>query len=325
MLLPKSAKIYVAGHNGMVGSALIRILASCGYDNIVCKSSEDLDLTCQSNVDLFFNHERPDCVFMAAARVGGIVANMNNQAEFLYENMMMEMNTIRSAVKYGVPHFMFIGSVCVYPWNAPQPLKEDYLETGPFEPLDEGYAIAKLAGLKYCDFINNQYGLHYISVMPTNLYGPKDNYNPANSHVIPGMIRRFHVAKTTGADTVSLWGTGTPTRDFLYVDDLAEACVFLMNHYEGPGTVNVGTGIETTIADLALAIKDVVGFEGNILFDSSKPDGTPRRFLDAERIHSLGWTHTTSLQDGLQTSYRDFLAGTTRESRIIEKHVCDSA
>lgn len=319
MVLDLLSKIYVAGHRGMVGSAIVRHLEELNYKNIVVRTSDQLDLRNQADVDGFFAIEQPDVVFLAAARVGGIVANANNPAEFLYDNAMMELNVIRSAMKYGCESLLFVGSVCVYPRHAPQPIKEDSLLTGPFEPLDEGYAVAKLLGLKYCDYLNKQYGLRYVSVMPTNLYGPKDNYNPLNSHVLPGMIRRFHEAKISLSKEAIVWGSGTPTREFLYVDDFADACIFLLSHYDGPGTISVGTGIETSIAQLANYVKEVVGFDGRIVFDLSKPDGTPKRYLDVSKLADLGWKSKTTLLDGIKLAYEDYLSGNIRINRLIKK------
>lgn len=319
MALDKDSKIYVAGHNGMVGSAVVRALQARGFENLVTRSSAELDLINQERVAKFFEKEKPDCVFMCAARVGGIYANMNSHAEFLYENTMMELNTIRSAMKNGTKDYLFIGSVCVYPCAAEQPVREDSLLTGPFEPMDEGYGVAKLVGLEYCDFLNKQYGLHYISVMPTNLYGPRDNYNPKNSHVLPGMIQRFDAAKNNGDKEVVVWGDGTATREFLYVDDLADACLFLMENYSGPGTVSVGTGVETSIRELAYIVKDVVGFEGEIVFDASKPEGTHKRYLDVTRLNQLGWKYSTSVRHGVELAYADYLKGNVRMNRGIER------
>lgn len=318
MAIEKDAKIYVAGHRGMVGSALVRRLESLGFDNIVKRTSDELDLRNQEAVDRFFANELPDAVFLAAARVGGIIANKQNPAEFLYDNSMMELNVIHAAAKYNCRELLFVGSVCVYPRHAPQPIKEESLLTGPFEPLDEGYAVAKLLGLKYCDYLNKQYGLHYVSVMPTNLYGPHDNYNPKNSHVLPGMIQRFHEAKVKSCDEVVVWGTGKPTREFLYVDDFADACIFILNNHEGPGTISVGTGVETSIAELADCVKEVVGFEGRIVYDLTKPDGTPKRYLDISKLNSLGWKSSTNLMDGIKSAYEDFLKGNIRINRSIE-------
>jgi len=305
--LEKSAKIYVAGHRGMVGSAIYRKLVSSGFDNIITRSSSELDLRNQQDVADFFETEQPDYVFLAAAKVGGIVANNTYRADFLYENLSIQNNVIHQAYKTGVKKLMFLGSSCIYPKLAPQPLKEEALLTGLLEETNEPYAIAKIAGIKMCDAYRFQYGCNFISVMPTNLYGYNDNYHPQNSHVLPALIRKFHEAKESNAAEVNIWGSGTPMREFLFADDLAEACYFLMQHYDEPGFLNIGTGEDLTIKDLALLIKKVVGFEGELTFDSSKPDGTPRKLMDVSKLHALGWKHQVELEEGIHLAYQDFL------------------
>ena len=305
--MEKNAKIYVAGHRGMVGSAILRKLQAEGYSNLVIRSSQELDLRNQQAVADFFNSEKPDYVFLAAAKVGGIVANNTYRADFLYENLAIQNNVIHQAYLHGVKKLLFLGSSCIYPKLAPQPLKEDYLLTGLLEPTNEPYAIAKIAGIKLCDAYRNQYGCNFISVMPTNLYGYNDNYHPENSHVLPALIRKFHEAKTSGSASVSVWGTGSPLREFLFADDLADACYFLMQVYNEAGLVNIGTGHDLSIKNLALLIKEVVGFTGDLVFDSSKPDGTPRKLLDVSKLHTLGWKHRIALQEGLALAYQDFL------------------
>jgi GDP-L-fucose synthase len=304
----KKSKIYIAGHRGMVGSAIYRKLQKEGYNNIITRSSAELDLRVQSDVDEFFEQEKPEYVFLAAAKVGGIVANNTYRADFLYENLQIQNNIIHSSYLNGVKKLMFLGSSCIYPKLAPQPLKEDYLLTGPLEPTNEPYAIAKIAGIKMCDAYRSQYGCNYISVMPTNLYGYNDNYHPQNSHVLPALIRRFHEAKINNIPQVTIWGTGTPKREFLFADDLAEACYYLMQNYNEEGLVNIGTGEDISIKDLALLIKDIIGFEGEINFDTSKPDGTPRKLMDVSKLHSQGWHHKIDLRDGIRLAYEDFLA-----------------
>ena len=290
----KNSKIYVAGHNGMVGSAITRKLRENGFENLLLKSSSELDLRSQQAVSEFFEKEKPDYVFFAAAKVGGIVANNTFRADFLYENLIMECNIIHSAYVSGVKKLMFLGSSCIYPKLAPQPLKEEYLLTGPLEYTNEPYAIAKIAGIKLCETYRDQYGCNFISVMPTNLYGTGDNYHPTNSHVLPAMIRRFHEAKLKDEKTVTIWGTGNPKREFLYADDLAEACLFLMENYNEKELINVGTGEDLSIAELANLVKSIVGFEGTLVFDTSKPDGTPRKLMDVNNLHNLGWRHHTT-------------------------------
>ncbi|MCX2478430.1 GDP-L-fucose synthase [Pedobacter sp. MC2016-15] len=306
--MEKSAKIYIAGHRGMVGSAIHRKLVKEGYSNIVTKTSAELDLRDQQAVTDFFESEKPDYVFLAAAKVGGIVANNTYRADFLYENLAIQNNVIHQAYKNEVKKLMFLGSSCIYPKLAPQPLKEDYLLTGLLEETNEPYAIAKIAGIKMCDAYRAQYGANYISVMPTNLYGYNDNYHPQNSHVLPALIRKFHEAKVNGSAEVIVWGSGSPMREFLFADDLADACYFLMESYNEPNLINIGTGVDLTIKDLALLIKKVVGYEGELNFDSTKPDGTPRKLMDVSKLHSLGWKHQIELEEGIKLAYHDFLA-----------------
>ena len=300
-------KIYIAGHRGMVGGAIKRALEQSGFSNLVVRTSAELDLRNQAAVQQFFEEEKPAYIFLAAAKVGGIVANNTYRAEFLYDNLMIEANIIHAAYMHGVKKLMFLGSSCIYPKLAPQPLKEDYLLTGLLEPTNEPYAIAKIAGIKLCETYRDQYGCNFISVMPTNLYGLGDNYHPQNSHVLPALLRRFHEAKEQGAEQVTVWGSGTPKREFLYADDLADACLFLMEHYNGKELVNIGTGEDLSIKDLAYLIKDIVGFTGDIHFDTSKPDGTPRKLMDVSKLHHLGWKHTTALDAGIRAAYHDFL------------------
>ncbi len=306
--MERDAKIYVAGHKGMVGSAIIRALKKDGYENIITVSHNELDLLRQEETERFFAKERPDYVFVAAAKVGGILANNTYKAQFLYENLMIAANVIHAAYKYQVKKLLFLGSSCIYPKYAPQPMKEEYLLTGELEPTNEGYAIAKIAGLKLCDTYRFQYGCNFISCMPTNLYGINDNYHPENSHVVPALIRRFHEAKINNLATVTVWGTGTPKREFLFADDLADACIFLMNHYNDYGWINIGSGEEVSIAELAQLVKDTVGYKGELIFDTTKPDGTPRKLLDVSKIHALGWKHKTSLKEGITIAYQDFLS-----------------
>lgn len=303
----KNARIYVAGHRGMVGSAITRKLESEGYPNLIVRTSGQLDLRNQEAVADFFKAEKPEYVFLAAAKVGGIVANNTYRADFLYENLQIQNNVIHQSYLNGVDKLMFLGSSCIYPKLAPQPLKEEYLLTGPLEPTNEPYAIAKIAGIKLCDAYRSQYGCNFISVMPTNLYGYNDNYHPENSHVLPALIRRFHEAKLDGLETVTIWGTGNPKREFLFADDLAGACYFLMQHYNEPHLINIGTGEDLTIKELALMIAAITGFTGNIEFDTTKPDGTPRKLMDVSKLHSLGWKHHIELHDGITLAYQDFL------------------
>ena len=296
-------KIYIAGHRGMVGSAIRRNLVAAGYDNIVVRTSRELDLRDQAAVREFFATERPAYVFLAAAKVGGILANNTYRGEFLYDNLMIEANVIEAARVYGVRKLMFLGSSCIYPKMAPQPLTEDALLTGPLEPTNEPYAIAKITGIKLCDAYRHQYGCDFISVMPTNLYGPNDNYDLKSSHVLPALIRKFHEAKKNGTPEVVMWGTGSPKREFLHADDLADACVFLMHNFSDYGFVNVGTGEDLAIIDLARTISDVVGYTGAITHDLSKPDGTPRKLMNVEKLHAMGWRHRTDLRSGIERVY----------------------
>ena len=305
-MMEKDAKIYVAGHRGMVGSAIVRELRKQGYTNIVTRTHEEVDLCQQKAVEAFFAEEKPAYVFLAAAKVGGIGANSEAPADFMYFNMMLEMNVIHAAWKNGCRKLEFLGSSCIYPRLAPQPMKEDCLLTSSLEETNEAYALAKISGLKYCEYLNRQYGTDYISVMPTNLYGPNDNYHATRSHVLPALIRRFHEAKEKGAPSVTCWGDGSPLREFLYVDDLANLCVFLMNRYSSNETVNAGTGKELTIKNLAEMVARVVGYEGEILWDTTKPNGTPRKLLDVSKAEALGWTYRTELEDGLRLAYEDF-------------------
>jgi GDP-L-fucose synthase len=314
-MMEKNAKIYVAGHHGMVGSAIVRALEAQGYHNLVFRTSKELDLRRQDKTEEFFATEKPDYVFLAAAKVGGIMGNSRHPADFLYENMVLEMNAIHAAWQNGVKKLMFLGSSCIYPRMAPQPMKENCLLTSALEQTNEGYALAKISGLKYCEYLNRQYGTDYISVMPTNLYGKNDNYHPENSHVLPALIRRFHEAKVSGAKEVTCWGTGAPLREFLYVDDLADACVYLMNTYSGNETVNLGTGKELTIKQLTELVAKVIGFTGEIKWDPSKPDGTPRKLLDVSKLESLGWHYKTELEDGIRETYQDFLTNPMRAER----------
>jgi GDP-L-fucose synthase len=300
-------KIYVAGHRGMVGSAIIRRLAQAGYTNLVTRSSRELDLRHQAAVNAFFAAEKPQYVFLAAARVGGIVANDTFRGEFLYDNLMIQNNVIHAAYQHQVEKLMFLGSSCIYPKLAPQPLKEDYLLTGPLEPTNEPYAVAKIAGIKLCDAYRDQYGCNFISVMPTNLYGPNDNYDLQNSHVLPALIRKMHEARQSHAPEVVIWGTGKPRREFLHVDDLADACFYLMQQYNEPGLVNIGVGEDVSILELAEIVQQVVGFTGRIVTDVSKPDGTPRKLLDVSKLASLGWTAQIKLTEGIALTYQDFL------------------
>ena len=306
-MMKKDAKIYVAGHRGMVGSAICRELERQGYTNIITRTHAQLDLCRQDAVDAFFAEERPEYVFLAAAKVGGIQANSEAPADFMYQNMMLEMNVIYSAWRTGCRKLEFLGSSCIYPRMAPQPMKEDCLLTSPLEETNEAYALAKIAGLKYCAYLNKQYGTDYISVMPTNLYGPNDNYHPEHSHVLPALIRRFHEAKEAGAPSVTCWGDGSPLREFLYVDDLANLCVYLMNHYSGDETVNAGTGKEISIRELAELVARVVDYRGETLWDTSKPNGTPRKLLDVSKAAALGWRYEMELEDGIRLAYQDFL------------------
>ena len=305
--MDKSAKIYIAGHRGMVGSAIFRKLTKQGFNNIVTRTSAELDLRNQNAVADFFAAEKPNYVFLAAAKVGGIMANNIYRADFLYDNLQIQNNVIHSAYSNQVTKLMFLGSSCIYPKMAPQPLKEDYLLTGTLEPTNEPYAIAKIAGIKMCDAYRQQYGCNFISVMPTNLYGYNDNYHPENSHVLPALIRRFHEAKEKQLDAVTIWGTGTPKREFLFADDLADACFFLMENYNEEGLVNIGTGDDISIKDLAELVKVTVGYTGEINFDTSKPDGTPRKLMDVSKLETKGWKYQVNLSDGLTLTYKDYL------------------
>jgi len=311
----KLSKIYVAGHRGMVGSAIVRELQRQGYTNIITRTHKELDLTNQQAVNDFFAAEKPEYVFLAAAKVGGIEANSSALADFMYENMMLEMNVINAAWRNGCKKLEFLGSSCIYPRMAPQPMPESCLLTSELEKTNEAYALAKISGLKYCEFLNRQYGTDYISVMPTNLYGPNDNYHPTHSHVLPALIRRFHEAKEAGDAEVVCWGDGSPLREFLYVDDLANLCVFLMNNYSGNETVNAGTGKELTIKALAELVADTVGYKGKIVWDTTKPNGTPRKLLDVSKAAALGWKYTTELPDGIRLAYNDFLSNPMRAER----------
>lgn len=306
------AKIYVAGHRGMVGSAIIRKLKKEGHEHIICKNSSELDLRNQSQVLRFFKNEKPDQVYLCAAKVGGIHANNSYRAEFLYDNLMIAANIIHAAYETEVKKLLFLGSSCIYPKLAPQPIREEYLLTGALEPTNEPYAIAKIAGLKLCESYRRQYGCNFISAMPTNLYGPNDNYDLNNSHVLPALIRKFHEAKLENKDEVIIWGTGSPKREFLYVDDLAEACLFLMDHYEEAQAINIGTGQDISIIELAKTIADIVGYKGQIKQDLNKPDGTPRKLLDVSKINHLGWQARIRLEDGILQTYQDFLSNYTR-------------
>ena len=305
--MEKQAKIFIAGHRGMVGSAIHRKLQKEGCQNIITRTSVELDLRNQQAVADFFTEERPEYVFLAAAKVGGIVANNTYRADFLYKNLAIQNNVIHQSYLNGVKKLMFLGSSCIYPKLAPQPLKESYLLTGLLEPTNEPYAIAKIAGIKMCDAYRDQYGCNFISVMPTNLYGFNDNYHPENSHVLPALIRKFDEAKKNGSKEVVVWGTGTPMREFLFADDLADACYFLMENYNEGNLVNIGTGEDLTIKDLALAIKKTVGYQGELVFDATKPDGTPRKLMDVSKLHNLGWKHQIELEEGLNLAYQDFL------------------
>ena len=313
--MEKESKIYVAGHKGMVGSAIVRALKKQGYNNIIVRTHKELDLCRQEDVEKFFVEEKPEYVFLAAAKVGGIMANSKSLADFMYDNMILEMNVIHSAWKNGCKKLQFLGSSCIYPRMAPQPITEDCLLTGALEKTNEAYALAKISGLKYCEFLNKQYGTDYISVMPTNLYGPNDNYHPEHSHVLPAFIRRFHEAKENNQLEVVCWGDGSPLREFLYVDDLADLCVFLMNNYSGNETVNAGTGKEITIKKLAELVAKVVGYTGSIIWDDTKPNGTPRKLLDISKSKALGWKYKVELEDGIKLAYNDFLNNNMRTER----------
>lgn len=305
--MEKTSKIYVAGHRGLVGSAIKRGLEAKGYTNVIGRTHSELDLTNSEAVDEFFKKEKPEYVFLAAAKVGGIMANNSYPADFILENLQIQNNVISTAYKYGVKKLMFLGSSCIYPKMCPQPINENYLLSGYLEPTNEGYALAKISGLKMCQFFNKQYGTNFISVMPTNLYGPYDNFHLKTSHVMPALIRKFHEAKIQGKDEVVVWGTGAPLREFLYSEDMADACIYLMENYNGNDFFNIGTGKEITIKGLAEMIKDIVGFDGKIVFDTSKPDGTPRKLLDVSKLKKTGWTYKTELKDGIKKAYDWYL------------------
>ncbi len=313
--MDKNAKIYVAGHRGMVGSAIVRELQRQGYTNIIVRTHKELDLCRQEAVEAFFAQEQPEYVFLAAAKVGGIAVNSEALADFMYDNMLLEMNVIHSAWKNNCRKLLFLGSSCIYPRMAPQPMQESCLLTGELEKTNEAYALAKISGLKYCEFLNRQYGTDYISVMPTNLYGPNDNYHPTHSHVLPALLRRLHEAQEQGLPFVTCWGDGSPLREFLYVDDLAELCVFLMNTYSGNETVNAGTGKEISIKELTALVAEIVGYRGGIRWDSSKPNGIPRKLLDVSKATALGWRYKTELREGITLAYQDFLTNDMRQER----------
>ncbi|MBP7173795.1 MAG: GDP-L-fucose synthase [Cloacibacterium sp.] len=306
--MTKTSKIYIAGHRGMVGSAIYRNLLAKGFSNIITKTSSELDLRDSVAVQQFFETEKPEFVFLAAAKVGGILANNTFRAEFLYDNLMIQNNVIHQAYQSGVKKLLFLGSSCIYPKLAPQPLKEEYLLTGLLEPTNEPYAIAKIAGIKMCDAYRSQYGCNFISAMPTNLYGPNDNYDLQNSHVLPAMLRKFHEAKLEAKESVELWGTGTPLREFLHVDDLAEACYFLMENYDDYGQVNIGIGEDISIKDLALLVKKIVNYSGEIIWNSEKPDGTPRKLMDVSKVNQMGWKAKIGLEEGIEKVYKEFFS-----------------
>jgi GDP-L-fucose synthase len=310
-------KIYVAGHRGLVGSAIIRALKQQGFTNIICKTSKELDLRNQEAVNSFFETEKPHYVFLVAGKVGGIVANNTYRAEFLYDNLMIVANTAEAAYRNNVTKLLFTGSSCIYPKMAAQPIKEEYLLTGALEETNEPYAIAKIAGIKLCETYRDQYGADFISVMPTNMYGLNDNYHPENSHVLPALIRRFHEAKETGLPSVTIWGSGKPKREFLNSDDLADACIYLMNNYSGKEIVNVGCGEDVSIKELAELVKEVTGFAGDLVFDTTRPDGTPRKLLDVSKLHGLGWKHKIALKEGIKTAYQDFLTKQQEPSAVL--------
>lgn len=314
-MMEKNDKIFVAGHKGMVGSAIVRALGKAGYNNIITRTHAELDLCRQADVEDFFAKEKPRYVFLAAAKVGGIVANRDALADFMYLNMMLEMNVIHAAWMNGCRKLLFLGSSCIYPRLAPQPMPESCLLTSALEPTNEAYALAKISGLKYCEYLNRQYNTDFISVMPTNLYGPNDNYHPEHSHVLPALIDRFHRAKEENLSSVTCWGDGSPLREFLYVDDLADLCLFLMNNYSGNETVNAGTGKEISIAELTELVAEVVGYEGEILWDTSRPNGTPRKLLDVSKAKALGWQYSTELRDGIRLAYEDYLKNPHRAMR----------
>ena len=304
--MDKYSKIYVAGHKGLVGSAIVRNLKAKGYENIITRTHGELDLKNQKAVEEFWREEEPEYVYLAAAKVGGILANDQYPADFIYENLMIQNNVIKAAHDFNAKKLLFLGSTCIYPKNAPQPIKEEYLLSGFLEPTNEAYAIAKIAGLEMCKFFKRQYGDNFISCMPTNLYGPNDNYDLKNSHVLPALLRKFHEAKLYNHDDVEIWGTGTPLREFLYVDDMADACIFLMENYNGEEHVNIGTGEEVSIKQLAETVKEIIGYKGQLLFNSDKPDGTPRKLTDITKLHELGWKHSINLKEGIEDSYKWF-------------------
>lgn len=314
-MMEKNAKIYVAGHRGMVGSAIVRELLRQGYTNLVTRTHAELDLCRQAEVESFFSAEKPEYIFLAAAKVGGIAANIESQADFMYDNLMIEMNVMYAAWKNSCKKLEFIGSSCIYPRMAPQPMKENCLLTSPLESTNEAYALAKISGLKYCEYLNQQYGTDYISVMPSNLFGPNDNYHPTHSHVLPALIRRFHEAKMENKPSVTCWGDGSALREFLYVDDLADLCVFLMNNYSGDETVNAGMGKDINIKSLTKLVAEIVGYTGEILWDTSKPNGMPRKLLDISKAAALGWTYKTGLEEGIRLTYEDFLHNSVRAER----------
>lgn len=305
--MEKNSRIYVAGHRGLVGSAIVRNLEANGFINIITRTHAELDLTNQADVRSFFEEERPEYVFLAAAKVGGIHANNTYPADFIYDNLMIQNNVIKAAHDFKVTKLLFLGSTCIYPKMAPQPIKEEYLLTGALEETNEAYAVAKIAGLEMCKFFNRQYGDNFISCMPTNLYGPNDNFDLKNSHVLPALIRKFHEAKVNGSEVVEVWGTGTPLREFIYVDDMADACVFLMENYDGEQHVNIGTGEEVSIRQLAETVKEVVGFKGELVFNTDMPDGTPRKLTNVDKLHGLGFRHKVSLNDGIRMAYDWYL------------------
>lgn len=311
-----SSRIFVAGHRGLVGSALVKQLKKQGYTNVITRTRAELDLQNQAAVEKMFEEEKPEYVFLAAAKVGGIYANSTYPAEFAYSNMQIQNNIVHSSYLNGVKKLCFLGSSCIYPKFAPQPMKEEHLLTGELEPTNQAYALAKIAGIIMCQSYNRQYGTDFISVMPTNLFGPNDNYDPMNSHVLPAFIRRFHEAKVNNSPTVTIWGTGTPKREFLYSEDLADACIFLMNNYDSSEIVNIGTGMEVSIAELASTVKKAIGYDGEIVYDSSKPDGTPRKLLDCTKIHNLGWKHKTGFEEGIRLAYEDFVS--KWEQKVID-------
>jgi len=310
-----SSKIYVAGHKGMVGSALVRNLKAHGFSNLIYRTRQELNLCIQRDVNTFFEEEKPEYVFLAAAKVGGIQANNTYRAEFIYENLMMESNVIHAAYKNKVKKLMFLGSSCIYPKLAPQPLKEEYLLTGKLEYTNEPYAIAKIAGIKMCESYHKEYGCNFISVMPTNLYGPNDNYDLNNSHVLPALLRKFHEAQETQATSVTVWGTGNPRREFMHADDMADACVYMMKNYDKEKFVNLGVGTDVSIKELAHLIKEIVDYKGEIIFDTTKPDGTPRKLMDVSYLHSLGWTHKINLEQGIKSVYNEFKAN--KQIRVV--------